>query len=131
MHVSALPHLHQIVAWTTANSSNETLNVINENAPSVEPVRPLLWTILIAIALSTIILLTILGNILVLIALCVNFALRSPTHLLMGNLACADLLLGKQICFLRRARARDDVRTGSGLCRARLLKKTVASRVPS
>jgi hypothetical protein len=29
--------------------------------------------------------------------LCVDFALRSPTHLLMGNLACADLLLGNYI----------------------------------
>ena len=47
-----------------------------------------------AIPLAIIILLTIFGNILVLIALCIDFALRSPTHLLMGNLACADLLLG-------------------------------------
>ncbi|CAF0802786.1 unnamed protein product [Didymodactylos carnosus] len=56
--------------------------------------RPLYGTILVAICLCIIILLTIIGNIIVLIALSINFALRSPTHLLMGNLALADLLLG-------------------------------------
>lgn len=38
--------------------------------------------------------LTVLGNILVLLAIFVDFHLRSPTHYLMGSLATADLLLG-------------------------------------
>ena len=92
MHV---PEFHQIVSLTTTNNSNETLAIIIHNEITDVLKRSVFSTVLIAVCLSIIILLTILGNILVLIALCINFALRSPTHLLMGNLACADLLLGK------------------------------------
>ncbi|UJR26700.1 hypothetical protein I4U23_008016 [Adineta vaga] len=96
MYVPVLPQSYHIVSLTTTiiNNSNETLAIIIHNENMDEQNRSLLFTILITVCLSIIILLTILGNILVLIALCVNFALRSPTHLLMGNLACADLLLG-------------------------------------
>jgi hypothetical protein len=95
--MQVLSQLHQIVSLTTLNNLNDNLTSsfipdVNNNAPS----RPFMLTILIAFCLSIIIVLTLLGNILVLIALCVDFALRSPTHLLMGNLACADLLLGNQ-----------------------------------
>ncbi|CAF0855122.1 unnamed protein product, partial [Didymodactylos carnosus] len=70
-------------------------NIFNNNSTVDNGLlRPLYVTILIAFCLSCIILLTIIGNIVVLLALCINFALRSPTHLLMGNLALADLLLG-------------------------------------
>ncbi|CAF1075321.1 unnamed protein product [Adineta steineri] len=72
-------------------SSSSALQIFNSN---IIPTRPFIWTILIAVCLSIIVILTVVGNILVLIALCFDFALRSPTHLLMGNLACADLLLG-------------------------------------
>jgi hypothetical protein len=93
--MQVLPQLHHIVSLTTAtNQSNQTLITLIQDLTINEQTRPLILTILIAICLSIIILLTILGNILVLIALCIDFALRSPTHLLMGNLACADLLLG-------------------------------------
>ena len=86
-------------------SSNDNLTVLLL-LPDVAAVRPLYLTVLIACCLFTIILLTILGNILVLTALCVNFALRSPTHLLMGNLACADLLLGNRTSVFSRVRTR-------------------------
>ncbi|CAF2641366.1 unnamed protein product [Rotaria sp. Silwood2] len=89
-----LPHFHHSVSWTINNDSNETFTSSIPDIYINEQSRPLIFTILIAICLSIIILLTILGNILVLIAICIDFALRSPTHLLMGNLACADLLLG-------------------------------------
>jgi hypothetical protein len=92
-----LSPLHHIVSLTTTNYSNETFIIFIQNANIKEQIRPLVLTILIALCLSIIVFLTILGNILVLIALCVDFALRSPTHLLMGNLACADLLLGNSI----------------------------------
>lgn len=49
----------------------------------------LLATFLICLGLAT-----ILGNIFVLLAISVDFHLRSPTHFLMGSLAMADLLLG-------------------------------------
>ncbi len=95
--MQVLSQFHHIVSLTTLNNSNDNLTSlllpdININVPS----RPFMLTVLIAFCLAIIIALTILGNILVLIALCIDFALRSPTHLLMGNLACADLLLGNQ-----------------------------------
>jgi hypothetical protein len=95
--MQVLPQFHHLVSLTnTTNQSNQTLGLLIQDLTINEQTRPLVLTVLIAICLSIIILLTILGNILVLIALCIDFALRSPTHLLMGNLACADLLLGKR-----------------------------------
>jgi hypothetical protein len=93
--MQVLSQFHHIVSLTTLNNSNDNLTSsflsdVNINVPS----RLFILTLLIAFCLSIIIVLTILGNILVLTALCIDFALRSPTHLLMGNLACADLLLG-------------------------------------
>jgi hypothetical protein len=95
--MQVLYQFHPIVSLTTTNNSNGTSTSFIQDVNIDELSRPLVFTILIAFCLSIIILLTILGNILVLIALCINFALRSPTHLLMGNLACADLLLGNYI----------------------------------
>ena len=90
-----LSQFSQIVEATIlTNDSNETLLSLIGDTNRIQPTRATIFSILIAISLSIICLLTILGNILVLIALCIDFALRSPTHLLMGNLACADLLLG-------------------------------------
>ncbi len=95
--MQVLSQFQHIVSLTTLNNSNDNLtSLYSSNINTNTLSRELFLTILIAFALSIIILLTILGNILVLIALCVDFALRSPTHLLMGNLACADLLLGKK-----------------------------------
>jgi hypothetical protein len=51
-------------------------------------------TIILALILSSIVILTVFGNILVLLAIFFDFHLRSPTHYLMGSLALADLLLG-------------------------------------
>ncbi|CAF1434717.1 unnamed protein product [Rotaria sp. Silwood1] len=93
--MQVLSQFHSIVSLTTLNNSNDNLTLsILPDIYNSSLTRPILATILIALCLSIIIILTILGNILVLIALCIDFALRSPTHLLMGNLACADLLLG-------------------------------------
>jgi hypothetical protein len=92
--MQVLSQFYHFVSLTTINHSNETLPSFIQDVNINDQLRPLFLTILISFCLSIIILLTILGNILVLIALCIDFALRSPTHLLMGNLACADLLLG-------------------------------------
>jgi hypothetical protein len=95
--MQVLSQFHSIVSLTTLNNSNDNLTSTGLQDTTInEPIRPFILTILIAFCLSIIIVLTILGNILVLIALCIDFALRSPTHLLMGNLACADLLLGNE-----------------------------------
>ncbi|CAF1238369.1 unnamed protein product [Rotaria sordida] len=98
--MQVLSQYHSMVSLTILNNSNDnlTLSILSDNNNNNINInslsRPILATILIALCLSIIIILTVLGNILVLIALCIDFALRSPTHLLMGNLACADLLLG-------------------------------------
>ena len=102
--MQVLSQFHHIVSLTTLNNSNENSTLAIEDFNTNIPSRSLIYTILIVVCLSIIILLTILGNILVLIALCIDLALRSPTHLLMGNLACADLLLGKSIFMLKKAR---------------------------
>jgi hypothetical protein len=51
-------------------------------------------TLVKAFALGLIILFTIFGNVLVLLSVAVSRNLRSSTHYLIVNLACADLLLG-------------------------------------
>jgi hypothetical protein len=50
--------------------------------------------ILLAFFLIALSILTIFGNVLVLLALLADFHLRSPSHYLMGSLAMTDLLLG-------------------------------------
>lgn len=97
IHMQVLFQYYPIVSLTTAiatNNSNDSFSMLMSDSHPTDSSRPLVFTVLIACCLTIIIILTILGNILVLIALYINFALRSPTHLLMGNLACADLLLG-------------------------------------
>lgn len=93
--------------WHTFSYSDSILNYNNgthlTNTLSVENCSDVLCTVsidfslknvLLAIFLILLLLLTILGNILVLLAIFVDFHLRSPTHYLMGSLAVADLLLG-------------------------------------
>lgn len=102
--MQVLSQIQSGVSSTINNYSNETIIPLIDDTHINGQTRPLIFTIIIALCLLIIILLTILGNILVLIAICIDFALRSPTHLLMGNLACADLLLGNYIslcCFLK------------------------------
>ena len=55
--------------------------------------------VFLAIFLITLGLSTILGNTFVLLAIFIDFHLRSPTHYLMGSLAVADLLLGLRSFF--------------------------------
>ncbi|GFO07694.1 alpha-1 adrenergic receptor [Plakobranchus ocellatus] len=56
--------------------------------------RPLLATILLAIALAIIVILTITGNVLVIASVALNSHLRTTTNYFIANLAIADLLLG-------------------------------------
>ena len=51
-------------------------------------------TLIVALVLSVIVLLTVGGNVLILSAVMANSNLRGPTHILIANLAVADLLLG-------------------------------------
>ncbi|XP_023713291.1 alpha-1A adrenergic receptor [Cryptotermes secundus] len=84
---------------------------------SIIPVlsRPLL--VLEAVALGLMILLTIGGNILVIVAVVPSPTLRSPTHSLIVNLAIADLLLGVTVLPLSATRELSGVwLLGPSLC---------------
>ncbi|XP_069686936.1 alpha-1A adrenergic receptor-like [Periplaneta americana] len=87
--------------------------------PSSSPIpalsRPLL--VLEAVALGLMILLTIGGNLLVIVAVVPSPTLRSPTHSLIVNLAVADLLLGVTVLPLSATRELSGVWTlGPSLC---------------
>lgn len=77
----------------TILSDNYTMASVNESYYH-EPV-PLHQAIITGILLATVIFMTVAGNLLVLLAVFVNSHLRSTTHIFIGNLAVADLLLGK------------------------------------
>jgi len=90
---------------TSTLSINSTLisKFLNENHPNESnmlyftdsPYDFSIKNILLIIFLVLLALSTIFGNIFVILAIFVDFHLRSPTHYMMGSLALADLLLGK------------------------------------
>lgn len=86
-------HYHQTSDLALSNmdgqSSSSTLS------PTVVTALIMDWqSMMVAAALSVIVLLTIGGNLLILAAVLFNSNLRGPTHILIANLAVADLLLG-------------------------------------
>lgn len=78
---------------TTINNSNET---------NIELTKLTNHVVILALILSSIVLLTVFGNILVLLAIFFDFHLRSPTHYLMGSLAFADFLIGNLFLLIRK-----------------------------
>ena len=75
---------------------NYSIDWFNQSSPSdALEAAPMIWLLLpVGAALSLIVALTIGGNVLILAAVCTNCNLREPTHILIANLAVADLLLG-------------------------------------
>ena len=84
----------------TDNESNiltsmSNTDFLNENSTeSIQALPPTVKTVLMGLILGCIILATICGNVLVLLAVYVNSHLRSTTNYFIVNLAVADLLLG-------------------------------------
>ena len=75
---------------------NDSIDWFNQSLSSdVLDSTPMNWLLLpVGAALAMIVALTIGGNVLILSAVCTNCNLREPTHILIANLAVADLLLG-------------------------------------
>lgn len=83
--------------WTSVATSTASSNIYETvtATASVADLATTSWSSLaVAAALSIIVLLTIGGNLLILAAVLFNSNLRGPTHILIANLAVADLLLG-------------------------------------
>ncbi len=83
----------------SANLTNLTTSgVLNDKFTSqtgfLESIEFSFENILLLTFLIILILLTVLGNIIVILAIIFDLHLRSPTHFLLGSLAIADLLLG-------------------------------------
>ena len=97
--------LHVLGLSTTSSSLNSTAlpaSVVSTHVATSEPSsaaedRPLVATILIAIALATIVILTITGNVLVIASVALHSNLRTTTNYFIANLAIADLLLGTTV----------------------------------
>jgi len=89
--------------------------VPTSSSPTAALSHPLL--VLEAVALGLMILLTIGGNLLVIVAVVPSPTLRSPTHSLIVNLAVADLLLGVTVLPLSATRELSGVwLLGPSLC---------------
>lgn len=86
------PHPQYIL---NTSASNHSGSASGAGAAGDYVVELTVKNVLLAVFLISLGLLTILGNTFVLLAIFIDFHLRSPTHYLMGSLAVADLLLGK------------------------------------
>jgi hypothetical protein len=76
-------------------NSESTLSAAGISPTDASLTATMNWmSLVVAVALSVIVLLTIGGNLLILAAVLFNSNLRGPTHILIANLADADLLLG-------------------------------------
>ena len=88
-------------------NTNKNATIYLTSLFSDDPFEFSFKNVLLALFLISLGIVTVFGNIIVLLAIFVDFRLRQPTHYLMGSLALADLLLGKQrfvICFRKLKR---------------------------
>ncbi|XP_015598849.1 alpha-1A adrenergic receptor [Cephus cinctus] len=91
-----------IIEFMNLSCSSSTVINPNENFWLLVVKEPLLA--LEALALLSVILLTVGGNTLVIAAIASSPSLRAPTHSLIVNLACADLILGLTVLPLSASR---------------------------
>lgn len=93
-------HNDSLIDWNSINGtiqtstdSNWTLDISNEIRP-VLPALELWQSILVALIIVICIILTVGGNILVLMAFIVDRSIRQPSNYFIASLAATDMLIG-------------------------------------
>nr|XP_006815470.1 PREDICTED: 5-hydroxytryptamine receptor 1-like [Saccoglossus kowalevskii] len=92
VYSSVEPELGNVFTMYQTTVPNTTIGL--DEIPALPPT---LFIVLSTLALSMVVILTIVGNVLVLLAVAMERSLRSVTHYFIVNLAVADLLLGTTV----------------------------------
>jgi hypothetical protein len=79
---------------SSLNLTKAIIEYTNNTVDYVIAIDLSIKSILLVLFLIVLAVLTVFGNCLVILAILVDFHLRSPAYFLMGSLAIADLLLG-------------------------------------
>lgn len=74
---------------------NQTTGILSNEIKPVLPALELWQSIMVAISLTICIILTVGGNILVLLAFIVDRSIRQPSNYFIASLAATDMLIGK------------------------------------